>query len=228
METLMNMIGRGAQRRRSRAPRPSGADREKAIVSTLRALLDHKNIYDISIGDLVQAAGITRQGFYFYFASKEAALVSLFGQVLDEVVEDYKARIDQLESDDPVVVWRNSIGVPLATILRNRNVFLAANQMREASPEIRRVWDGMIEYWVDRAARRIRAEQQRGAAPSDISPEELAMSLNLMNERATLAVCANSGPRHDASELTEALLRVWIRSIYLTTRPVFFSECPPA
>lgn len=53
------------------------------------------------------------------------------------------------------------------------------------------------------------------------------MSLNLMNERATLAVCANSGPRHDASELTEALSRVRIRSIYLTTRPVFFSECPP-
>ena len=67
-----------------RAARPSGDDRELAILETLERLLQDRGLADISVDDLAKGAGISRPSFYFYFPSKDAVLLTLFGRVISE------------------------------------------------------------------------------------------------------------------------------------------------
>ena len=67
-----------------RAARPSGDDRELAILETAERLLEERSIAEISVDDLAKGAGISRPTFYFYFPSKDAVLFALFEQVISE------------------------------------------------------------------------------------------------------------------------------------------------
>src|SRR4029077_19443864 len=60
-----------------RSSRPSGDDREQAILATAERLLEERALADISVDDLAKGAGISRPTFYFYFPSKEAVLLTL-------------------------------------------------------------------------------------------------------------------------------------------------------
>src|ERR1700758_5154057 len=98
----------GATRGR-RSSRPSGDDREAAILATAERLLEQQGFSDISVDDLARGAGISRPTFYFYFASKDAVLLTL----LDRVVQQVESTIDELRDSfpaDPAQGWRLAIG----------------------------------------------------------------------------------------------------------------------
>src|SRR6476469_5123050 len=67
-----------------RSPRVSGEERERAILETLERLLGERSLHEISVDDVARGAGISRPTFYFYFASKEAVLLSLFERMVGE------------------------------------------------------------------------------------------------------------------------------------------------
>ena len=77
---------------RGRRPvRPSGDDRELAILATAERLLAERPLTAISVDDLARGAGISRPTFYFYFPSKEAVLLTL----LDRMVAEARGRMGQ-------------------------------------------------------------------------------------------------------------------------------------
>src|SRR5262245_44972565 len=67
-----------------RTSRPSGDDRQHAILATAEQLLAERDFADISIDDLARGAGISRPTFYFYFPSKNAVLLTLLDRVIEE------------------------------------------------------------------------------------------------------------------------------------------------
>lgn len=67
-----------------RTARPSGDDRELAILATAENLLEDRPLADISVDDLAKGAGISRPTFYFYFPSKEAVLLTLLDRVVNQ------------------------------------------------------------------------------------------------------------------------------------------------
>src|ERR1044072_7706037 len=106
----MSSPARSATRsaRGRRATRPSGDDREGAILATLERLLGERALSEISTDDLARGAGISRPTFYFYFPSKDAVLLAL----LDRVVTEADAALDRVPDDlasDPPTYWRNCI-----------------------------------------------------------------------------------------------------------------------
>src|SRR3954451_8946984 len=80
--------------RSRRAPKMSGDDRERAILEAFEGLLETKALHEVSIDEIARGAGISRPTFYFYFASKEAILLSLFERMLEQA---QAARGDALE-----------------------------------------------------------------------------------------------------------------------------------
>src|SRR5688500_5015616 len=70
-----------------RAGRPTGDDRELAILATAERLLGERTLREISIDDLAKGAGISRPTFYFYFPSKDAVLLALLDRVVSEADE---------------------------------------------------------------------------------------------------------------------------------------------
>jgi len=80
--TPVTTVGRSRATRGRRSARPSGDDREIAILTTAEQLLEQRPLADISVDDLAKGAGLSRPTFYFYFPSKDAVLLTLFQRVI--------------------------------------------------------------------------------------------------------------------------------------------------
>lgn len=197
--------------RRARPARMSGDERERAILEGARRLLARGRLSEISVDDLAAAAGISRPTFYFYFASKEAVLLTL----LERMVSDARLARDAALADageDPVRGWRAGIQAFHVTWQANRDLIGSAEQARATSSDIAALWRRVIKELVAEAAAGIEAERNRGAAPAGLPAAELAWCLTLMNERVFSATTAEAGLPE--ARTVDALLSIWLDVIY--------------
>jgi AcrR family transcriptional regulator len=219
------MTSRPAEKQRPargrRPARPSGDDRELAILATAEALLEQRPFAEISIDDLARGAGISRPTFYFYFPSKDAVLLTL----LDRVTVEAEAELASSGAltgipDDPPRYWRAGITAFFETFRRHRAVALACGEVRGTNPEVRRLWAAVTEGWVGYTTAAIEAERERGSAPPGVPARDLAIVLNSMNERVFYATFgADIGPVVAAGDVVDVLLRVWLNAVYGTVDP---------
>lgn len=197
-----------------RGTRPSGDDRELAILATLEQLLGQRQFGEISVDDLAKGAGISRPTFYFYFASKDAVLQRLFEQVVMAADATLREPTDQLPSDDPDRGWREGIFNFFEAFRPRQAVALAGLAAVTTNADIGRMWSTFMTKWIDYTAGLITAERARGAAPETISAHDLATALNLMNERVALASQGGEQPSLPEDAALETLAHIWVTSIY--------------
>jgi AcrR family transcriptional regulator len=204
--------------RSRRTPKVSGDERERAILATFERLLDERSLHEISIDDIARGAGISRPAFYFYFASKEAVLLSLFERMLAEA---HATRGDTLErlAEDPPTRLREAITAFYDVFRAHRSVTLAGADARATSAEVRDVWAQVMEAWVLEVATAIEAERARGAAPGGVPARDLAVSLLLMNERVLHTSFAGHAPAVPEDGAVDVLVAIWLGAIYGTATP---------
>ena len=200
-----------------RAARPSGDDRELAILETLERLLQDRGLADISVDDLAKGAGISRPSFYFYFPSKDAVLLTLFGRVISEADATFEGRAEDY-ARDPAQAWRDGIYAFFEPLRAHVGVALAGVAATNTNAEIRALWSTYMQKWIDRTAAVITAERARGAAPETLPAQNLAAALNLMNERAMIASYTGQKPSIAEDAALDTLVHVWITSIYGESR----------
>ncbi len=201
-----------------RGVRPSGDDREVAILATAERLLAGRPLSEISIDDLARGAGISRPTFYFYFSSKDAVLLAL----LDRVVAEADAALAAVPDDrasDPPRYWRGCIAAFHETFRTHRPVALACAEARATNSEVRALWARVMESWTLLVVAAIECERERGAAPPGLPARDLAVVLNSMNERVLHATFARDGPAVAEENVVDVLLTVWLNAIYQTTAP---------
>jgi AcrR family transcriptional regulator len=201
-----------------RAARPSGDDRQLAILSTAERLLEQRSLSDISIDELARGAGISRPTFYFYFPSKDAVLLTLLDRVIEEADWATHNVFDRL-ADDPRECWRHAIEAFFETFRSHRAVTLACAQVRGTNAEVRQLWASVMEGWVQQTTAAIQAERERGTAPAGTSARDLAIALNSTNERVLYATFSGDGPAIAADDVVDVLLGVWLTSIYQRVVP---------
>ncbi len=206
---------------RGRRPaRTSGDDRELAILATAERLLAEKPLSAVSVDDLARGAGISRPTFYFYFASKDAVLLTL----LDRVVAEADAAMGLAETamqgvaarphEVPRDLWRQAIAAYYDTFREHRGLTLAWAEARSTNREVRELWATVFEGWVLRSAAAIEVERARGAAPPGIPARDLAVALNSMNERVLYATLSGDGPAVAEGDVVGVLLEIWLRAVY--------------
>ncbi len=203
----------GPAGRGRRARRPSGDDRERAILATAERLLEERGLGDISVDDLARGAGISRPTFYFYFPSKEAVVLALLDRVAEEA-RLIRGRALERAGDDVAAIWREGLVSILETFRQHRSLMLAVARMSDDSEEVRRLWGRIIEGFVDDTVLGIDSERQRGVALDGIEPRDLAIALNWMTERVFHAVLAGQEPAMAEDRALEVVLRIWSRAIY--------------
>ena len=197
-----------------RTSRPSGDEREQAILATAERLLEQRGLADISVDDLAKGAGISRPTFYFYFPSKDAVVLALVRQVIDEADRNADEAMGGMDASvDPAGVWK-AINALFETFGSHRAVTLAGAAARPSNSEIREVWSRFMQKWIDYTTESIDAERALGAAPVTITSADLAVALNLMNERTMLAAFAEQQPAVDPENLVNTLAHIWVTSIY--------------
>jgi AcrR family transcriptional regulator len=198
-----------------RATRPSGDDRELAILATAERLLAQKPLGAISVDDLARGAGISRPTFYFYFASKDAVLLTLLDRVVAEADASTRAAFE-VPASSPREGWGRAISAYYETFRAHRSLTLAWAEARYTNAEIRQLWAQVFDAWVQLCATAIQAERDRGAAPPGRPARDLAVVLTSMNERVLYATFSGDGPAVDEDDVVDVLLDVWLRAIYGT------------
>ncbi len=206
---------RGSRGRRS--TRPSGDEREQAILATAEKLLEDRGLADISVDDLARGAGLSRPAFYFYFPSKDAVLLRLFERVV-EAADATVPSHDHLPDKVGAAWWRAGIRAFMVSFRTHRAVTLAAMASRPTSPELRDLWSTFMSKWVARVAEIIEMERSRGAAPVTIATADLSAALNLMNERVMVASLSEERPGMPEEDALDALVHIWVTSIYGQSR----------
>ncbi len=196
-----------------RQRRPTGDDRERAILATAERLLEQRSVSDISVDDLARGAGISRPTFYFYFPSKEAVILSLLDRVAQEA-RAIRERALERAGDDVPEIWRQGLASILETFRQHRPLMLAVALMSTDSQEVRKLWGDIIEGFVEDTVLGIDAERQRGVALPDIASRDLAIALNWMTERVFHAALSGQEPSMEEDRALEVVLRVWSRAIY--------------
>ena len=199
-----------------RAARPSGDDRELAILTTAERLLAERPLGTISVDDLARGAGISRPTFYFYFASKDAVLLTLLDRVVAEADAATQAAFTGRPSG-PREGWRRAITAYHDTFRAHRSLTLAWSDARSTNAEIRQLWARVFEGWVRRCAEAIDAERERGAAPAGPPARDIAVALTSMNERVLYATFTGDGPAVAEDGAVDVLLEIWLRAIYGTS-----------
>lgn len=209
----MTAVSQPRAARGRRANRPSGDDREAAILDTAVRLLDERPEHEISVDDLAKGAGISRPTFYFYFASKDAVLITLLERVIAGVDQAW----DDLAVDpdaDRNAFWRAGIALFFDTFGAYREMSRAGYAVRARVPEAYDMWATAMERWIARTAETIEFERSRGEAPATLPAVEVATALNLMNERVMVASFADDRPAVPSAHVVDTLTHIWVSSIY--------------
>jgi TetR/AcrR family transcriptional regulator, ethionamide resistance regulator len=202
---------RAARGRRS--ARPSGDERQAAILGTAVRLLEQKKFNDISVDDLAKGAGLSRPTFYFYFASKEAVLLSLLDPLIQAADKGFDGAMEKLPAD-PRRAFRVGIRMFFDAFAAFPVIARAGTDAVATSPEARELWAGFMKKWINQTSALIEAERDRGAAPDTIPTLDLATSLNLMNERMIMATLSDEAGAVARDRIVETLTHVWLTSIY--------------
>ncbi len=220
VSTMPTIPATGTRRspRGRRASKPSGDDREMAILATAERLLGEGSLSEISIDALARGAGISRPTFYFYFPSKDAVLLALLDRVVAEANVASLIDLDDLATD-PRRYWREGIAAVYETFRSHRSVALACAEARVTNREVRQLWATVMDGWTQLTTAAIEFERKRGAAPPGLPARELAIALNAMNERVLYAVFAEEAPAVPERDAVDVLLTIWLNAIYQTTTP---------
>jgi TetR/AcrR family transcriptional regulator, ethionamide resistance regulator len=198
--------------RARRSTRPSGDEREQAILATAERLLSERSFAEVSVDDLARGAGLSRPTFYFYFASKEAVLVALMAPMIHRADTGFDGA-DALPSD-PRRAFLEGIRTFFTAFAAHPVIVRAAVEARTTNPEVCAMWMSPMQKWIDQTAALIVAERERGAAPETLPAIELATALNQLNERAMIAALSGEQAAVAPDRIVETLAHIWMTSIY--------------
>jgi len=201
-----------------RTARPSGDDRELAILETATRLLEERSIAEISVDALAKGAGISRPTFYFYFPSKDAVLFALFERTIHEMDVAFEQHNQSPPATDRYEMCRGGIRVFFDTFARHRGVTRAAHEVRASHPEVRELLVRFMDKWIDSTAAIIEAGRAQGLGPTTLPARDLATALYLMNERALFAAFTDEQPSIAPERLLDTLTHIWVTSIYGESR----------
>lgn len=193
--------------------RPSGDERIQGILSTAEELLGERPLADISVDDLARGAGISRPTFYFYFASKEAVLLTLAERIIEEADANV-AGIDPTTMKSPSEYWRAVIAAYFDAFGSHRSIAVALSAVQGTSAELDQRWAEVTENWVTNTTVGIEAERARGAAPTTIPARDISIALNLINQSMMRATFTGQQPAVDDSKVVDTLLHIWLNTIY--------------
>ena len=158
-------------------PTPKAPTRAALVDAGLQLMLD-QGYHRTGIQDVLQAAGVPKGSFYYYFPSKEA-----FGQaVIAQFAAAYLARLEQY--------LRDTTASPLTRLRRHQEDLLArferrgcrggclignlSQELADQSPLLRAQLDAVLTSWRERYAQLFREAQAVGELRADLDPQALA------------------------------------------------------
>jgi AcrR family transcriptional regulator len=197
-----------SKRARVRLSRQQSRDR---IVAAATELVRHRSYQELSIGEVMETAGLGRTLFYRHFDDLADLLVRASREAIEELLEAQQALGQTRTGDDPHLV-RRAIE-PAVAVYQRHGPLLRAMAEAAASDEqvvlgyadMRRRFDALVADALREMA------DVLGVPPAD--PLETARALNLLNE-AYLLDAFGREPRVSVKTAVQTLTEIWAALIY--------------
>jgi AcrR family transcriptional regulator len=208
------------RRVRSRAPgvrREEVRDVRGAILGATDRLLAERPLDEITVLDVIQAAGVSRASFYIYFESKNAAVATLAEEVTARIYDDLWEPFITGEEPPSEELLRQHWLETLTLWRQHQAVLVAAAQAWRADPDAFDQWGAVWRRYLEDTRAYIRRARAAGDAPSDLDADTLAAALIWLNENALYMAFTQSLPElADDERLARTMAGIWMRAIYGT------------
>jgi TetR/AcrR family transcriptional regulator, ethionamide resistance regulator len=195
--------------RRGRRPRTYGA-----VLEATAALLQGTALADLSVAQILAAAGVGRTSFYEHFSSKDDVVVKLMESLSDEIAAELTPMFERgrRSADEAFAL---GLGNLVQVASRYAPLVVAVSEEWPAIPELKQIWFAMLGDFSGRLARLIESERAAGAAPEGADPRALAASLVWTAERAFHVAAGGGHPTLvDASAVAAPLTQLFVGTIY--------------
>src|SRR5215207_9212531 len=131
-------------RRMQEAPRRAGDRNEAALLEAARDLLLEGEFQNTPIRQIAKQAGISRQGFYFYYKSKDELLAQLVTETLYGA-QAWRESFSDAHWSDPAGAVRRIMAASVTNWREQREVLGAASEMAPRAPVILEHWRAVAE-----------------------------------------------------------------------------------
>lgn len=193
--------------------KPTKGERQRqSIVDALRELLAEGSFNELTIGQIADRAGVTRQGFYLYFDSKLAALAVATLEAsaeLDQALDDIGPRNPGESVDD---FLRRMLSAALIANSHQRSVIAAALEAGAHNPQLAELTRAALHRNVNRSIGILLADRDNPPTVRDLR--------STMHILASMAVV--SGPHlelvmpGDLEHAMDALVGIWKHALWPT------------
>jgi AcrR family transcriptional regulator len=184
---------------------------EAAILDAARGVIAEGGYDRMTMNGLAQRAYVSRTNVYFYFANKRAVIDRLVQQAFAEMLV---AGAPYLEgSGDPRRELRLGLARVVGVVNKNGHVLMLAGRLSGAEDGLPTEWEPYVRRLVRASERRIRADQMRGHAPTDIDAGISARALCAMVERHISTEVVKG--QQSITESVRTLAELWYRAVYL-------------
>ena len=195
--------------RRGRRPRTYAA-----VLEATAQLLATTSPAELSVAQILDAAGVGRTSFYEHFTSKDDVLVKLMASLSDEVAVELGPMFERGERT-PDDAFRLGLANLVDAASRYAPLVVAVAEEWPSIPQLREMWFAMLGEFTDRLARLIEQERAAGAAPAGADARGLAAALVWTAERSFHVAASGSHPTlRDPSGLVEPLVQLFVGSFY--------------
>ena len=195
--------------------RPAAGGRaETAILAATEQLLHQRPLHELSVGDIIAEAGVSRTTFYAHFGTKTAVIAKALRGTMDQVtaaVEPFHSR----SGSDAEAAIRLSLTQWVAVCRVHGALLRAVSEEWPHDAELRAMWVALMEEVTAGTARILRQARAGGEAPEGADAERLAACLMWGFERVLhVAIVGGAAGLPDTEAIVDPLTQMMLGTLY--------------
>lgn len=200
---------------RYRSVETEGVGVVDSLLSATLGLLEEKQFSDISVADMLTAAGVSRATFYFYFASKFSVLCALLQRAMDDIFVTVQPFLARSEGDPAEEALERSLRAVTAAWRRHRPVLQATAIHWHSDAGLHDLWLSIAERFIGAGAEEIERERAAGLINTTESGRTLAAMLFWGTERVLYVAGTAIEPAFvDEEGVLRPLVAMWHGTLY--------------
>lgn len=192
---------------------------DAAILDATERLLRERSFAELSVGDIIDAAGVSRTSFYAHFPSRSAALAACLRRVVGELAVAVDPFLTEAE-DDPERAIRVSLQRWVGLATAHGPLLRTASEEWPHDPELRALWFEVMAAFSGPVAHVIQRARAAGAAPPGADADALAACLMWGYERVLhVALVGGALGLEDPEAIIEPLAQMMAAGVFADPRP---------
>jgi AcrR family transcriptional regulator len=183
-----------------------------AILDAAFAFVWSRPFREMTVSSLMAPTDVSRSAFYQYFSDLHELMETLLDLLQDEILDAAEPWLAGV--GDPVALMNETLAGVVRVCYRRGPFLRAISDAATTDARLEKAWRQFLGGFDDATCARIEADQKQGLIP-DFEAGPVAFALTRL-DAYTLIQAFGQRPRSRPDPVREALVRVWISTLYGT------------